>query len=53
MIPLIHPWTDWQVDELESNEFYSWKWKESTPEEIKNQYKEWIEYYNKSMKYGR
>ena len=52
MMPLIHPWTEWQEDKI-TDTGYKWEWKENTPEEIKNQYKEWIEYYNKSMKYGK
>ena len=46
MIPLIHPWTEYQEDTEEG-----WKWKENTPEEIKKQYKEWEEHYNKAIKF--
>ena len=50
MIPMYHPWTDWQIDFINSNAEWDWKWKKDTPEEIKKQYKEWIDYYNSKMK---
>ena len=50
MMPLIHPWTNWQEDDINSNDLYAWKWKEDTPEEIIKQYEEWEKYYNKKMK---
>ena len=48
MMPMEHPWTDWQIDTL--GEKKPWKWKENTPKEIIKQYEEWEEYYNKMMK---
>lgn len=50
MMPLIHSWTDWQEDYIDSNNLFTWKWKEDTPKEIIRQYKEWKKYYNKKMK---
>ena len=50
MIPLIHPWTDWQENDIYSNNLFAWKWKKDTPKEIIKQYEEWEEYYNKNMK---
>ena len=50
MIPLIHPWTDWQEDYIDSNDLLTWKWKKDTPKEIIKQYEEWEKYYNKKMK---
>jgi len=50
MIPLIHPWTDWQEDDIASDDLYAWKWKDNTPEEIKKEYKEWEKFYNEKMK---
>lgn len=50
MMPLIHPWTDWQEDYIDSNNTFTWKWKKDTPKEIIKQYKEWEKYYNKKMK---
>ena len=38
MIPIIHPWTEWQESDDKSDELFAWKWKE----EIKKQYEEWI-----------
>ena len=48
MLPMEHPWTDWQIDTL--GEENPWKWKENTPKEIIKQYEEWEKYYNKKMK---
>ena len=48
MMPMIHPWTDWQEDVLDSEK--GWKWKDNTPEEIKKQYEEWEKYYKKMTK---
>lgn len=51
MMPMTHPWTDWQEDVIDSNKLCDWKWKNNTPDEIKKQYEEWEKYYNKKMKY--
>ena len=48
MIPMEHPWTDWQIDTL--GEKNPWKWKENTPKKIIEQYEEWKKYYNEMMK---
>lgn len=48
MIPIKHPWDEWQED---TEELYGWKWKKDTPKEIKELYNEWKEYYDKKMKY--
>ena len=32
MMPMEHPWTDWQIDTL--GEEKPWKWKENTPKEM-------------------
>lgn len=50
MIPMEHPWTDWQEEDNNSNDLYAWKWKENTPDETKQQYIEWKKYYNKKMR---
>ena len=50
MIPMEHPWTDWQEEDNNSNDLYAWKWKVNTPDEIKQQYIEWKKYYNKKMR---
>lgn len=50
MIPMKHPWTEWQEEDISSNNLFSWKWKDDTPNEIKRQYEEWENYYNKKMK---
>lgn len=51
MIPMEHPWTEWQEDG-EPREDYkpNWKWKENTPKKIKKQYEEWEKFYNRMMK---
>lgn len=48
MMPIEHPWEEWQE---EADEMYSWKWKDNTPKEIKEQYEEWKKYYDKKTKY--
>ena len=48
MMPMEHPWTEWQIDTLGKER--PWKWKENTPKEIKKQYEEWEKYYNEMMK---
>ena len=51
MIPMIHPWTEWQEPDDKSDDLFAWKWKENTPKEVRKQYEEWEEYYNKAMKF--
>lgn len=34
MMPMTHPWTEWQEDVIDSNKLYVWKWKENTPQKI-------------------
>ncbi len=36
MIPIYYPWTDWEMDFINSNDEWDWKWKKDTPQEIKN-----------------
>lgn len=48
MMPMIHPWTDWQIDTPGKEK--KWKWKENTPKEIIKQYEEWEKYYDEMMK---
>ena len=48
MMPMEHPWTDWQIDTL--GEEKPWKWKENTPKKIIEEYKEWEKYYNEMMR---
>lgn len=50
MIPLYHPWTDWQIADENSKDLYAWKWKDNTPDEIKNEYAKWNAYYKDKMK---
>ena len=47
MIPIIHPWTEWQETDEESDDLFAWKWKKDTPEEVKKQYEEWNKNSNK------
>lgn len=50
MMPMTHPWTEWQEDVIDPDKLYAWKWKENTPNEIIEQYEEWEKYYNEMMK---
>ena len=50
MMPLKHPWTDWQELDETAEDLFKWRWKENTPKEVKQEYKEWEEYYNEKMK---
>ncbi|MCI8485911.1 MAG: hypothetical protein HFJ20_02190 [Clostridia bacterium] len=49
MIPMEHPWTEWQEEDKNSIDLYAWKWKKNTPKEIKKQYEDWEEYSNKKQ----
>ena len=48
MIPMTHPWTNWQEYVLNSEE--GWRWKNNTPKKVIRQYEEWQKYYDKTMK---
>lgn len=50
MMPMTHPWTEWQEEVSDSDKLYAWRWKENTPKKIIEQYEEWEKYYNKMMK---
>lgn len=50
MMPIIHPWTEYQESNDKLDDLFAWKWKDNTPEEIKQQYRKWEEYCNKTMK---
>ena len=50
MIPLIHPWTEWQEKDSKADNLFASKWKKNTPKKIIKQYKEWEKYYKEKMK---
>ena len=50
MMPMTHPWIEWQEEVSDSDKLYAWRWKENTPKKIIEQYEEWEKYYNKMMK---
>lgn len=52
MIPIVHPWTEWQETDAKSDDLFEWKWKDNTPKEIIKQYEKWNQYYNKKCKYN-
>ena len=50
MMPMTHPWTEWQEDVIDSDKLYDLKCKENTTKDNKEQYEEFEKYYNEMMK---